>query len=223
MNNNDMSSIDLIIYIKDVNYTKFNNNEAILLTDLLIMINNYPDIKWNQYIIIDDKLNYQWKYDEKQQSFKNLETSEYLSETFTDMELVNLMIKKVSKINESKECLEARNKVLHKIEQIYMNLEMTIDNCQGCMDNLDEAFEELNIYRQLIKLLGGDAQKDYKRILDEWYDRRKKEEAEKENKKKFESVKGRVNLLTSNNEKDKLLFDIINTLNAHSKFIEENF
>ena len=78
---------------------------------------------------------------------------------------------------------EARKTVLKEIEDLYMDLSMEIDNCQGCMDGLDEAFEELRIYKDLIRYLGGNIDKNHKEVLDRWYEKAKKREKEENNVK----------------------------------------
>ena len=40
------------------------------------------------------------------------------------------------------------------------------------------------IYKKLVKFLGGNIDKDYKKIIDKWYDKRRKEDEEIEAKKK---------------------------------------
>lgn len=90
--------------------------------------------------------------------------------------------------SENKEDTEAykmaTNYIIALLEDKYADLDMEIDNCQGCMDNLDEAFAKLDIYKKLVKFLGGDIDKDYKKIIDKWYDKRREEDEKIEAKKK---------------------------------------
>ena len=76
------------------------------------------------------------------------------------------------------------NKVLDQIrtefEDRWMDLEISIDNCQGCMDGLDEAFDELKLFRQIIAFLGGNIDNDYQKILDRAYERYKERDKKQE-------------------------------------------
>ena len=66
---------------------------------------------------------------------------------------------------------QAKDKLREELEFRYMNLNMEIDNCQGCMEGLNEAFAELKVLKDTIKYLGIDLDQEgqYKRILDNWY------------------------------------------------------
>lgn len=50
-----------------------------------------------------------------------------------------------------------------------VNLEMKIDACQGCMDDLDYAMERVNMYKLLIHFLGADYDEMYSKYLDNFY------------------------------------------------------
>lgn len=120
------------------------------------------------------------------------------------------IIKKVSK--------EARDSILTQLEDQYIDLNMEIDACQGCMEGLDEAFDELLIYKELIKFLGGNIERNYKKVLDRWYARRKEEERleqEEKEREPFDSISiPMMDLILSDNTKDKLLLDLAMNYNA---------
>lgn len=63
---------------------------------------------------------------------------------------------------------QAKDKLREELEFKYMNLDMEIDNCQGCMEGLDEAFAELRVLGDVIKYLGGDVERDHKKIYENW-------------------------------------------------------
>ena len=71
------------------------------------------------------------------------------------------------------------------IERKYIDLDMEIDCCQGCMSNLNQAFEELKIYSDIVKFLGGNIEGKRQELVDDWYKRARARE-EKENKEKAE-------------------------------------
>lgn len=77
----------------------------------------------------------------------------------------------------------ARKEVIDMLETKYMDLEMEIDNCQGAMGDLNQAFEELDIYKKLVKYLGGDIEAHKQELTDKWFKdvklAREKEEKEK--------------------------------------------
>lgn len=87
------------------------------------------------------------------------------------------------------------NQVLEKLrmefEDRWMDLNISIDNCQGCMDGLDEAFDELKLLKQIVAFLCGDIDRDYELILNKAYNRYKEAEKKKqeETAKKDEIIK----------------------------------
>lgn len=72
----------------------------------------------------------------------------------------------------------AKKEVIDMLETKYMDLEMEIDACQGAMGGLNQAFEELNIYKNLVKYLGGDIDAHIQELTDRWF-----KNADNENKK----------------------------------------
>ena len=103
---------------------------------------------------------------------------------------------------------------------------MSIDNCQGCMDGLDDAFEELAIYKTILASLGVDLndKATMKRMTDEWYAKRIEEEKQKESKKKavFDHVKFNWDLLLSKDPSKEILFDIVLKINQLLDYLQEN-
>lgn len=64
----------------------------------------------------------------------------------------------------------ARERVIETLEMNYMDLEMEMDACQGCMENLDVAFKELDILKKLIRYLGGDIDAHKQEVVDKWWE-----------------------------------------------------
>lgn len=73
-----------------------------------------------------------------------------------------------------------REQVIMFIEDAYEELDMMLDCCQGCCEDLDGKFEELRAYRKAVEILGGDIENDQKLMIDRYYKRCKEREA-KEN------------------------------------------
>lgn len=115
--------------------------------------------------------------------------------------------------------------VIKYLENQYMDLEMSIDSCQGCMDGLDDAFEELAIYKSILGSLGVDLNNEetMQRMTDEWFAKMKHlEEAEKAKMNNlFEHTPSSIDLLISKNPKDKLLGDAIVKINNILDYLKE--
>lgn len=109
--------------------------------------------------------------------------TEFLSEHYSDVELPQLRVQPLNSEPEQSSMSKATQKVLLELENMYMDLNMTIDNCQGCMDNLDEAFDRLNIYKCLIEFLGGNVKDNYQRMVEDWYSKRRIEEQKEQERK----------------------------------------
>ena len=124
---------------------------------------------------IRDMNNNMWTYDNEGNFIKvdNFGT-EFLCEHYSDVEFPTLMVEILKDDQETINKKEATKKVLLKLENLYMDLSMTIDNCQGCMDDLDLAFAELNVYSDLIEYLGGNVKDNYSRMVDDWYAKQRK-------------------------------------------------
>lgn len=111
-----------------------------------------------------------WQWNKQTLSFcDGREDPMTLTAKYNDLELFDLTFTikvPVKQINYSK----AMKTVIKYLENQYMDLEMSIDNCQGCMDGLEDAFEELAIYKSLLGSLGVDLNKQEtkQRITNEW-------------------------------------------------------
>lgn len=120
----------------------------------------------------------------------------------------------------------AMKTVIKYLENQYMDLEMSIDNCQGCMDGLEDAFEELAIYKSILASLGVDLnnKETMQRITDEWFAKRTHEEEVEKSKMNelFKHCKVSMELLISEDSKDKTLFNIIQKVNSILDYLKEN-
>lgn len=158
------------------------------------------EINPNDYIFIDTE-NVSWVWSDECKALESLEkdyyfgdtkSSKYLTEEYDDLDLVDLCLLLIPKEKEEETSLYiAKQKIIKELEEQYMDLEMEIDNCQGCMGGLDEAFEKLNIYKDLVKYLGGDIEAHKQELVDEWFKKAKAESEAKqlEQKKKDEIIK----------------------------------
>ena len=171
-----------------------------------------------------DEDDHKWYFNEEANSFLN-DDNDYLSDYYNDIDLVNLKLKIIPKEESTQfSSSEARNKVIKYLENQYMDLDMEIDNCQGCMDGLDEAFEELSIYKDLLSKFGINVEKERQRLTDEWFTKRREEERQKESKKKavFDHVKFNWDLLLSKDPAKEILFDIVLKINQLLDYLREN-
>lgn len=120
----------------------------------------------------------------------------------------------------------AMKTVIKYLENQYIDLEMSIDNCQGCMDGLEDAFEELAIYKSILASLGVDLnnQETKKRITNEWFTKRKQEDDIEKSKMNelFTHCKVPMDLLISEDSKDKTLFNTIQKINSILDYLKEN-
>ena len=71
----------------------------------------------------------------------------------------------INKMHQSK----AKSNVINMLEKYYIDLDMEIDNCQGCMEGLEDAMEELSIIDELVKYLGGNIEAHKQELIDNWY------------------------------------------------------
>lgn len=159
---------------------------------LLKMIKN-NEIERNGLQFIDDKYK-MWKWDEDIKGFINVNTDDrydnyiqYLTDEYDELELVDLLVTIVPhQKEEDTPKYIATQKVIDMIETMYMDLNMEIDNCQGCMDGLDEAFAELAIYKDIVKFLGGNIENHIQELTNKWFEnaRKRREETEKEQARK---------------------------------------
>ena len=159
---------------------------------LLKMIKN-NEIERNGLQFIDDKYR-MWKWDTDIKGFIYVNTDnryddylKYLTDEYDELELVDLLVTIVPyQKKENTPKYIATQKVIDIIETMYMDLNMEIDNCQGCMDGLDEAFAELAIYKDIVKFLGGNIENHIQELTNKWFEnaRKRREETEKEQARK---------------------------------------
>lgn len=118
---------------------------------------------------------------------------------------------------------EAIQAVIKMLEMKYMDLDMEIDACQGCMEDLDKAFHILQIYQDLIKFLGGDLEKDKAKITDEWFkQRREEDEAKQREKDKRDSISKDIHLkMLSLAHSDKAVVDALRTVYEKVNYIND--
>lgn len=143
----------------------------------------------NDYIFYDDEhVAWVWSDEcscleslEKDYYFGDTKSSKYLTEEFDDLELIDLCLTLIPKENEKESPKYlAKQNIIKELEEKYMDLNMEIDNCQGCMDGLEEAFEELALYKDLVKYLGGDIDAHIQELTDNWFKKAKAQQKEKE-------------------------------------------
>lgn len=144
-------------------------------------------------LFVTDSKGYIYEYDFDSGNFIN-EEDEPLVNIYNDIDLINLELKILDNPKGDKTKkedildIQARNKLREELEFRYMDLNMMLDNCQGCCDNLEEHFAELRILKEVIKFLGVDIdiKGEYNRIYDNWYkvvsERDKKEKELKQKK-----------------------------------------
>lgn len=224
-NNNSMEDIKLNVIKKVIPATLTIHkpeDDFINYFDFLKKITS-KELNTKNLNVIDED-NHKWYFNEEANSFLN-EDDDYLSDYYNDIDLVNLKLKIIPKEESTQfSSSEARNKVIKYLENQYMDLDMEIDNCQGCMDGLDEAFEELSIYKDLLSKFGINVEKERQRLTDEWFAKRREEERQKESKKKavFDHVKFNWDLLLSKDPAKEILFDIVLKINQLLDYLREN-
>ena len=182
------------------------------------------EINPNDFIFLDDEgISWVWSSDcealeslEKDYYFSDVKSSKFLTDEYGDLDLVDLSLLLIPKTNsESTPKITAKNKIIDELEQNYIELSMEIDNCQGSMSNLDEALEMLNIYKELVKYLGGNVDEHLQELTDNWFKKTRLEDENKaiEQKRKDEVIK-------------KLPLDIVNLItvdkNIMTTFIKQN-
>lgn len=113
----------------------------------------------------------------------------FLTEHYDDIDLVDLLFT-ILPAEQPKETPKyiAAQKIINFIEEKYIDLEMELDNCQGCCDNIDVHLEELKWYDEIVKFLGGNIEGHKQELIDNWYAKTKaqneKEKQEKDEKDK---------------------------------------
>lgn len=147
-------------------------------------------------LFVTDSKGYIYEYDFDSGNFIN-EEDEPLVNIYNDIDLINLELKILDNPKGDKTKKEdildvqVKNKLREELEFRYMDLNMMLDNCQGCCDNLEEHFAELRVLKDIIKYLGVDIDKkeEYSRIYTNWYNiRTEQDKKEKEISKKKDDV-----------------------------------
>ena len=108
----------------------------------------------------------------------------YLLDEYSDLDILTLEIGVLddTEITENSPESIAKKQVIAWVEKAYMDLDMALDNCQGCCDGVDEKFATLRIYEDLVKHLGGDIKSHIQELTDNWFaeNRKRVEQEEKE-------------------------------------------
>lgn len=84
----------------------------------------------------------------------------------------------------------ASQDVLKEIEDMYIELEINLDSCQGCCENVDVLLQKLNVYKEIAEFLGGDIDKYHQDILDRYYEEYKKREEKEKQEEKDKDIIG---------------------------------
>lgn len=157
------------------------------------LLNLIKEGKIKSPLFVTDPKGYVYEYDFESGNFIN-EDDEPLVNIYNDIDLINLELKILDNSNKEKTKIEdildeqAKNKIREELEFRYMDLDMMLDNCQGCCDNLEQHFAELRVLKDIIKYLGVDIdiKEEHNRIYDNWYkvvsERDKKEKELKQKK-----------------------------------------
>lgn len=201
------------------------NSEYMLLIDLLQKINNNEILTAD--LKIEDGNGVKWMYNTIAKQFTN--QSDRLLTYYNDIELLFLPVKVLPreiKLNIAEE--KALKEVIIEIEDMYEEIEQELDACQGCINNLDVYFAKLDLYKNIVKSLGGDIDKDKKEMVDRFYKKAKEQDEIKNNKNEIiKSIYTKINMpldvFLSNEPKDKLLFDLYMKTNDICKFLSDNY
>lgn len=173
------------------------NTEKIHYYDLLKQIKENKVNKKNLNIIDNYSKSWVWSDDicgfehiDREGGFCGDDFVTYLTDEYSELDLVDLCVTIIPQENiEETPKYIATQEVIDMIETLYMDLDMEIDNCQGCMESLDEAFEKLRIYKNIVKFLGGDIENHIQELTDKWFENaHKRSEKEKQEQEKRDKV-----------------------------------
>lgn len=144
------------------------------------------DIKHSKFL---DNNNLLWKWDScittlvSDDNYK--QTVMLLDEKYSDIEILDITFivvpPKESEIIKDK----ALQNVIEKIEMLYMDLYIDLDNSQGCLVDCDAHLEMLNIYKSIITKLGGDIDDDFQRVSKKWHQQHKQQNQKEQDKDKI--------------------------------------
>lgn len=206
---------------KDITMQILEDQGTLSFFDLLNAINQNK-INIHGLTVIDNN-NYIWQFNVEENSFKEINRNIRLSEVYPDGVLINLTFRQVI-IKEKTS--KAKQAVIAYLENQYKDLDMSIDACQGCMEGLDDAFEELAIYKHILATLGVDLNdnKTSERITAEWFQRQKEKEALIQSKMNclFEPIKPGIDLIISDDNRDKTLLEVLTKVNSILNYLKEN-
>ena len=113
----------------------------------------------------------------------------------------------------------------------YIDLDIELDSCQGCTDNLQSKFNELNFYKSQIENLGGNFEKLKKEMYSKRYNELIKQQKEEERivKEKDKIIKyltlnllSKDNLSILDNEMLPIIFDIQGKINEICDILRNN-
>lgn len=161
----------------------YDENAMYLYNDLLDAISNIENIDDFYFKVINttDKTdNNEYYYINGALCYIDTENSRirYLKDLYENLDKLILGVFKCSKPDKSDIAVQ---NIIEELEDLYMDLNMDIDNCQGCMTNLDSAFKQLELYKELVGYLGGELDKDLDIMMERWHDRMTDGEIVKEN------------------------------------------
>lgn len=193
----------------------------------------------NQFIFIDSTRHESWIWSDEYNGMESLNkdyyfgdctSSKYLTDDFDELDLIDLYLTLVPKEKEEDTSeIIAKKEIIEEIESQYMDLNMEIDNCQGCMDGLDEAFAKLRIYKDIVKYLGGDIDAHLQELTDKWFAEahEKSLQEEKEQQQKDEVIKNLpfplLDLITESNPVRDVLWKQNDKINEICNILREKF
>lgn len=146
---------------------------------------------------IEDEKGEHWKWDTEDgnfiQTIQMTGGTNFLSENLNDIELINYKVRVIyynDKNNKDIDYNKALDIIVEEIEDKWIDLEMELDACQGCTENLDVKFKQINIYKNILKFLTNkNPENKRQEIIDRFYKRRKLEEIKlKEEKERKDNI-----------------------------------
>lgn len=179
---NQTSDLKQIKYVDLLQAIKENNIDV---ENYMFLDNNGRAWEWSNDIK-------GFKYNESPDTFYDDGYINFITSEYDELDLVNLMLTIVPREQiQNIPQISAKKSIIEHIENLYMDLDMEIDNCQGCMDGLDEAFEKLHIYKDIVEFLGGDIDAHIQELTDKWFEKAElnRQKEQKEQQKRDEVIK----------------------------------
>lgn len=183
----------------------------------------HKDTSKQVYIIIDAS-DYIYKYNSETQSFVTMPQyhgeERYITDIYSDVQLLDLDIKETNMYDldryNSVIFRKAKEELLVDLAKAYISLDLELDACQGCTDNVDVELEKVSIYSDIAYRYFGVVLSDHIPMLSKWYYAINKiNEAERKDK---QSKKVAVPMELITNKDDivtKTLLDLCHKFNAH--------